>query len=165
MPWINLALVARRFLFWLRLWLRLWLWHWYRLRHWFWFWSRARTRKVAISQVCLDTCRVCLDTSRRKEASPRASESLFYGFVGVLVPVMHQQTMRIISVEPASADESINEHILVAAIVERERDVFVCELADVTTRGFTRREMPKQLKHTDRLIQRQVEHAAEALHF
>jgi hypothetical protein len=89
------------------------------------------------------------------------------GIVSVIRPIVDRQPYsRIrIPVKPASRNQCFDEHVFVAAVVDRECDVFVGEFPKVSARSLTPCQQPYGLKQADTLPLRDVQTPAQPFKF
>ncbi len=77
---------------------------------------------------------------------------------------MNDKTILRVFIEPATTHERSDQFILIAAVVDEERNVFVRQLAYIATRSFARSEMPEQFEYPACFVEVKIERAAKAAH-
>lgn len=102
-------------------------------------------------------------TTRAKELTG-ACKSHVHSIVGMLVPVMDEQPVGVVPVEPSGGDQGIDEGIFVPPIVDPQSNVFVREFADIAPRSFPGCEVPERLHQAHCLPESDIQPPAETLH-
>jgi len=82
---------------------------------------------------------------------------LFCCFVGMLLPVMHEQPMRWIAINPARFDQGLDQSSRIAFPLHPSLDGLVGVFADVAGRCEPAAEVPYGLKQTERDVLRPAE--------
>jgi hypothetical protein len=73
---------------------------------------------------------------------PCPGDPVMHGIIRVFVPVMDDEPLCRFSVNPPRGNEGFNQLRFVFAVVDRERDVLIGQLADVTSWRLPGRQVP-----------------------
>jgi hypothetical protein len=88
----------------------------------------------------------------RQERKPISSEPLFDCIVCMLMPIMNDQPVQLGPVKPPALDQSYNQFVCVALVIDRKGDIGIRKLAYIALRGFSCGEVPQILEQPRGLV-------------
>ena len=74
-----------------------------------------------------------------RERFPCTRQAEVYGIVGMFAPIVDDQPLVIVPIDPTAFHERLYQRRGIAAIVQTEGDVIIRQFADISPRSFSRR--------------------------